>query len=83
MNRAVRSSRRNGKYCSVSEKNCLLYIGGEVKVHEGGEGLMVEKKMVERVILKKEKGEKWEKVEKEKVVGSNCDFYIVGERTVA
>ena len=80
MNRAVRSSRRNGKYCSVSEKNCLLYIGGEVEVHEGGEGLMVEKKTVERVVLKKEKGEK---VEKEKVVGSNCDFYIVGERTVA
>ena len=68
MNRAVRSSRRNGKYCSVSEKNCLLYIGGEVKVHEGGEGLMVEKKMVERVVLKKEKGEKWEKEKKEKVV---------------
>ena len=51
MNRAVRSSRRNGKYCSVSEKNCLLYIGGEVEVHEGGEGLMVEKKMVERVVF--------------------------------
>ena len=61
MNRAVRSSRRNGKYCSVSEKNCLLYIGGEVKVHEGGEGLMVEKKMVERVVFE-------EKEKKEKVV---------------
>ena len=29
---------------------------------------MVEKKMVERVVLKKEKGEKWEKEKKEKVV---------------
>ena len=43
-------------------KKCLLYIGGEVEVHEGGEGLMVEKKMVERVVLKKEKVEKVEKV---------------------
>ena len=42
-------------------KNCLLYIGGEVEVHEGGEGLMVEKKMVERVVFE-------EKEKKEKVV---------------
>ena len=41
-------------------KNCLLYIGGEVEVHEGGEGLMVEKKMVERVVLRRRRrGRRW------------------------